>query len=133
MGARRTRGTSSQACEAFVWTTVFTYSLLTFEQLMRLNELVRTQTGSAADKKPLQFSDIKYFGSDGTQLVYDNEGRPRLVVVVMGGMIMVQMHPSKTDPAGSRNESLRAEPWFRLKCGEAGAVEAHATVPSGSG
>ena len=48
--------------------TTYMVMLLAFEHLLRLNEVVRTQTGTAADKDPLQWADVRFFGEGGRLL-----------------------------------------------------------------
>jgi hypothetical protein len=84
--------------------TVATCMYLAYEHLLRLNEVVRTQTGTAADKDPLQWDDVQFWDASGELLGWDTEGRP----LGLPSLMTMRMPPSKTDQLGLRQEVLRS-------------------------
>jgi hypothetical protein len=84
--------------------TVSTCMYLAFEHLLRLNEVVRTQTGTAADKDPLQWADVQFWDVGGELLGWDSEGRPEGSPHVM----TMRMPPNKADQFAAREEELKS-------------------------
>ena len=78
--------------------------LVAFEHLLRLNELVRTQTGTAADKHPLQWADAVFKDRHGEMLGWDGRGRP----VGKPAVMEMRMPPCKTDQLGLSGVMLRS-------------------------
>ena len=64
-GKGASQGSFGPGVAEFEKATTYTVMLLAFEHLLRLNEVVRTQTGTAADKDPLQWADVRFFGEGG--------------------------------------------------------------------
>ena len=83
---------------------MWTCTYLAFEHLLRLNEVVRTQTGTAADKDPLQWADVQFWDVGGELLGWDSEGRPEGSPHVM----TMRMPPNKADQFAAREEELKS-------------------------
>ena len=103
-GQGASQGSFGPGAKGFEKATTYTVMLLAFEHLLRLNELVRTQTGTAADKDPLQYADVRFFGRGGRLLGWQQNGQPVGDPVVM----VVRMPPSKIDQMGASEVTLRS-------------------------
>jgi hypothetical protein len=90
--------------KGFERATAMTAMYLAYEQLLRLSELVRTQGHTAADKNPLQWSDVVFKDAEDAELGWDAAGKP------MGDPVRMElrMPPSKTDQAGLSELVLRS-------------------------
>ena len=78
---------------------VFTVMLVAFEQLLRLNEVVKTSQATAASRDPLFLSDLHFEDSNGDTVRWRADSDP--VVAVL------RMPPSKTDITGVAFDRLR--------------------------
>jgi hypothetical protein len=103
-GRQARLGNFGGGVHGFEKATAYTVMLVAFEHLLRLNEVVRTQSGTAAEKHPLQWGDVVFKDAQGAELGWDSEHRP----VGQPAVMEMRMPPSKTDPLGHSGTRLRS-------------------------
>jgi hypothetical protein len=90
-------GDFGQGKAAFEKATVLLMMMWAFEQLFRMSELAPNPLQTAA-RDPYMWADIRFMDEWGSDLGWDDAGRP----VGEPHVMITRMVPSKTDPGGSK-------------------------------